>query len=79
MTNLCSRRCYGKLLSKIYKEYKNIFYLVNELINDVPQPLVWQLQGGWAISICLQRQILRDSPFMICYLAGNVFNIIKTY
>lgn len=31
-------------------------YLVNELINDVPQPLVWQLQRSRSISICIQTQ-----------------------
>lgn len=29
-------------------------YLVNELINDVPQPLVGQLQRSRSISICIQ-------------------------
>lgn len=31
-------------------------YLVNELINDVPQPLVRQLQRCRAVSICIQTQ-----------------------
>lgn len=31
-------------------------YLVNELINDVPQPLVGQLQRSRSISICIQTQ-----------------------
>lgn len=50
------------------KEYTAL-YLVNELINDVPQPLVWQLKRCRAISICLQTQMFsHNSSFTSCNL-----------
>lgn len=36
-------------------------YLVDKLINDVPEPLVWQLQGGRPISICLESTMISYS------------------
>ena len=38
--------------------YQTMFiYLINELINNVPEPLVGQLQGGRSICICIQQSI----------------------
>lgn len=47
--------------------FKNAADLVNELVDDVPQPLVWQLQRCRAVSICLHTKTFSQNSSLDCY------------
>lgn len=48
-----------------------ITYLVYEFINDIPEPLVGQLQRSWAISICRLDDRINTFSKNIVRTGGN--------